>query len=899
MADVMKALLVLEDGRKIQVELIGENSKTLNTYIREGSAGVTLLDYSNKEKSMPMEMMLDGETGKLYVTMPDGSIISPTTGSEDQFDMIKKTLLEVHDKEVKDSIAPKHFYKILSKPKEEVKNYEEFYTYIENEKRKNAVDTFTGVLTTYEYLETKNSEGVIEGTDQKRIIIPFTDVSYVLVPFYNENGFRDRIITLEDYLKEINENTDALVKEIWDQLYELDKIKEDKQTDGKKGNLAYSDSATFSRFKVGLSLYRLYNDGTYANGWIKILTTLKIRVGEEALLMVYKSEPIIDDYTPEKKPIYNSDDMNNQTTIYQRIFSIGTNGVRTYAERSLKHGDQYTTNFLYINHDDLDMKNIVAGDKSNARSRRIDSISKITNSGFYTFENQNAGENDSPPYRDFVNTNAKDSEGSPILPPDTLVKYYEKTGKIFVTAESRSVGGNQHQRKLHMIFISDNGNMYYTMTPSTIRITYNTNNLMEEEIVHNSFNKPTWERITKSDEIRQVINKLQELVSVGYEKIQINDKINDISYEESLQKDTFKEGLSIRRLRTDSTWNDKFRLYNITHATNAMLYTFRTPKVGSESDFLHQTLILSKENGYIVRLERIITGDGTDKMFTIIDNTSLDNTIVLSGDPNQGKSKFVNDIRKIYETGIYTFNLGQGGNEDCLPVDPTTSSKVKSGSIIAFCKRTKRTNDYLDELNMYFISSLGAFVTSVGMQVIESRSNPNSTYPSSLSVFRNPKWSKVITTDNGPDLIKAADDTILVDEDGKIKVNPKYIGKNKNYTLEPESLDGWYRIMETEEGIFNASGTYKLTISKAGYNDIIEFKVLTTFNDIDGSRSNKPTLDIISRKHYKDIHIIQGIRLVTPKPGESTAGNGKAYIDIRLNMRDTANGRLSANLEVL
>ena len=124
---------------------------------------------------------------------------------------------------------------------------------------------------------------------------------------------------------------------------------------------------------------------------------------------------------------------------------------------------------------------------------------------------------------------------------------------------------------------------------------------------------------------------------------------------------------------------------------------------------------------------------------------------------------------------------------------------------------------------------------------------------------------------------------------------------NKDWTLGPESQDGWYRIAKSLVGIHNLMGTYKLTISKSGYHDIIEFRVSAAFNDISGVRTNLPKLDIIGRKHYKDTHIIQNMRLVYPPIGEETitSSSNIIYLDIYLNMRDTANGRFASIPKIL
>lgn len=895
MGSVENAILVLSNGVQLQVQLIPENLKTLNTYLRTNNVVQTLMSYTEKDKAVPRQLMIDDDLGKLFIKMPDNSIISPSTGAEDAFDEIKRTLIEVHDHEVKPSIAPKLFFKILKDPKVENLNYEEFYQYIEEEKAKNAVDRFEGVLTTYEFITTTDTEGNPVSIDQKRIIIPYTDIDYVLVPIFDSNGDRIDVMNLGEYLKKMSEEIDGLLDKVWEAIQNLRDNKEDKQTDGKKGDIAYSDSTLFNKFKIGLSIKRLVNDGAYSNGWRKVLNTLGVPVNQEAFLMTWKAEPRI---------IKDSggniiEDDTTSTTLFQQIIPVGNNGIRTYAERSVKYGETDVA-FLYKNHTHLSDANVVHGDNGNARSIKVTSVLQCVNSGFYDYENTKPGVNDAPGYSAFQKlTKNGTRDTNPVSD-----EYIETKGKVYVATTSVKLSDNMWERTSHMIFISTTGYHYYTDRPLVTRVSIKNNSFTEEEISTVGLTAPRWERAIKSDELKAILNELQDAINKGFEKIQINDKINDITYEDSLKKETFKEGLSIRRLRTDSVWNTELRLYGISYPENCLLYTVRTPKVGSESDLLHQNLILKDPSGFTIRLERIIPGDGTDKKFNLLEDSRLDTTSVLAGDYGQGKSVLEDDITKIYESGIYTFSNGDSVATTYLPINPATKNPVTKGSIIANCKRTVRnstTGSYLDEVNMYFISSEGVYVTDTAMQVIENRTNKDQIFPSNISLNRRPIWSKVITTSNATDLIKASNDTINIDVNGQISVNPQYIGMNKDWALDPTSQDGWYRIAKSLVGIHNLMGTYKLTISKSGYHDIIEFRVSATFNDISGVRTNLPKLDIIGRKHYKDTHIIQNMRLVYPPIGEETitSSSNIIYLDIYLNMRDTANGRFASIPKIL
>lgn len=465
------AVVVMKDGNKFDVNIVGENLETLQTYLRSGRVALSLLDFANKDDSVVNELMLDKT--KLYVRLPDGSIRAITGQADDDLRFLIDNLVEVGVNEVKPSTNVKFFFKTSA--------YEE-----PNDLREaiNSPNAKKYVL----YVDEKPTP---DSVPVRSLVVPYMDIDHIEVPVIDENGnLTGTFINLTQHINNIYNELYTFIEEVRESTKDLARDKEDRQYENGV-NLIRLQDISFNRinnFKDGISVYRLRNDNSGSNGWQNVLNTMGVRVGAEALLTITTS-PIRD---REGEII-----VGDSTTggLYLHIEPVDglreSNGNRyRTVQGCVRRGDSATLiewiyNTPHLSQDDR----IVYGDKFNRGATNISSVKQINRSGFYYYNNSNPATDDSPIDYAVSGTNSNGRR--------------ETQGLVFATVAKPT--SNAEIAVVAMTFISStSGYTYHTSRPMHLTIVKRNANDIDWDVTAVT-QVPTWTKMLDASFISDLI----------------------------------------------------------------------------------------------------------------------------------------------------------------------------------------------------------------------------------------------------------------------------------------------------------------------------------------------------------------------------------------------------------
>lgn len=428
------AVIVMKDGRQFDVNIIGENLETLQTYLRTGRVGLSLLDYSNKDDAIASELIL--EETKLYVKLKDGSVRPITAQADDDLEFLINNLLEVSSREAKPKANTKLWFRTsaFGTPKD--------------------LQALSNDAAVNKYVLYADEKPTDVSPVRRSLMIPYIDIDHIDVPLKGEDGnYNGLFISLNRYIKQLMDDLDARLEVIGGNITTLNHNKEDKQYNPGVNLITPSQisQSTINNFKDGLSVYRLKNDGSGSNGWQNILNTLKVKVGGEAILTV-KVSPI--------KNWNGTYDTPNRYTgglycIIEPVDNIReADGNYRVVEGMVKRGDTATTiEWVYTTPKLLSDDRMLYGSKFNRGSTVVTSVKNIRRSGHYLYNNGNPGSNDAP-----VN----------ILVDGTDANGAMETQGLIVATVSK-ISENATTLIVAMTFISNTtGYTYHTKVPMTV-----------------------------------------------------------------------------------------------------------------------------------------------------------------------------------------------------------------------------------------------------------------------------------------------------------------------------------------------------------------------------------------------------------------------------------------------
>lgn len=465
------AVVVMKDGNKFDVNIVGENLETLQTYLRSGRVALSLLDMDNKDDSVINELILEKQ--KLFVRLPDGSIRAVSGQADDDLRFLIDNIVEIGTNEIKPSANVKFFFKTSAY--DEPKDLREALR---------SADAKKYVL----YVDEKPTS---DSSVVRSLVVPFMDIDHIEVPVVDEDGnFTGTFINLTQHINNIYKELITYIEEVKESTKDLAKGKENRQI--KNGiNLIRPQDISFNRidnYKDGISVYRLRNDNSGSNGWQNILNTMGIQHGAEAILTI-KTSPIRDDEDKVITADATSGGLYLSIEPVDGIRESQGNRYRT-VQGCVRRGDNATTiEWIYGTPHLLQDDRFIYGDKFNRGATNITSVRQINRSGFYYLNNTGTGSNDAP--TDYA-VSGTSSSGR-----------VETQGMVFASVAKPAT--NSEVAYCSMTFISSTtGYTYHTTKPMQFNITKRNANDLDWDVGSITVN-PTWSKMLDASFISDLI----------------------------------------------------------------------------------------------------------------------------------------------------------------------------------------------------------------------------------------------------------------------------------------------------------------------------------------------------------------------------------------------------------
>ncbi|MGL5716836.1 MAG: hypothetical protein ACRCX2_27720 [Paraclostridium sp.] len=346
---MIQGRLVLNDGRELEIELLEENLKSIETYLRSGRVSSALLKSKEANSSVVGELMYD-DKGMITIKMEDNSIIPIKTAEYSLITMYIENNLEVRDTQIKQETDGKHFYQTGTNLQMKRK--------LDNNKLN------TNVLTVFQ------RDGL--GNLEPQVVVPYMDVNHIVVPTYigpTDNDWQFPL--LSEWMQSISDwltRLETLLGATFDTL-------EQKQLDPNLLNaITPTTAGTDLKFKLGTSMW--YCDSSNS-AWANLIH--QICPSDKGIMRVLVINTRYNNTSMQEiiPQVYNE-----TTGDYTMQFS--NTGLKKII-RYWKVDAVSWSNPIIQNETALDERNIIWGDKRYGKSIKISKLADAFNTGTYFF----------------------------------------------------------------------------------------------------------------------------------------------------------------------------------------------------------------------------------------------------------------------------------------------------------------------------------------------------------------------------------------------------------------------------------------------------------------------------------------------------------------------------------